>query len=129
MLGAIVDLRVHLLVLCLLASCVLWSGLVKEDARPTIFSALMDPREGFSKGAVDNLEDEAYTIITAAADTTGNAMTTMTRWVVENPDIYHKLHSELCEAFPDSAAELNYAALEKLPYLVSSPVFLWMHCG
>jgi cytochrome P450 len=105
------------------------AGLVKEDARPTIFSALMDPQEGFSKGAVDNLEDEAYTVITAAADTTGNAMTTMTRCVVENPDIYHKLHAELCEAFPDSTAELNYAALEKLPYLVSPPVLLLMHCG
>lgn len=97
------------------------AGLVKDDARPTIFSALMDPQEGFSKGAVDNLEDEAYTVITAAADTTGNAMTTMTRCVVENPTIYRRLHAELCEAFPDPNTDLTYAALEKLPYLVRLP--------
>jgi cytochrome P450 len=94
------------------------AGMVKDDSRPTIFSALMDPQEGFSKGAVDNLEDEAYTVITAAADTTGNAMTTITRYVVENPAIYRRLHTELCDAFPDPCAEPSYAALEKLPYLV-----------
>ncbi|CBX95728.1 hypothetical protein IAQ61_004561 [Plenodomus lingam] len=93
------------------------AGLIRDDDRPTIFSALMDPKEGFSKGAVDNLEDEAYTVITAAADTTGNAMTTMVRCVVENSNIYRRLHAELCEAFPDPESELTYAALERLPYL------------
>ena len=81
----------------------------------------MDPQEGFSKDAVDNLEDEAYTVITAAADTTSNAMTTMTRCVVESPTIYRRLHAGLCEAFPDPNTELTYAALEKLPYLVRPP--------
>lgn len=93
------------------------NGLDKDDARPTNFSALVDPEKSFSKELVDNLEDEAYLIITAAADTTGNAMTTITRYVVENPDIYRKLHAELCDAFPDRDADLEYVALERLPYL------------
>lgn len=98
------------------------AGLNKEESRPTIFSALADPEKSFSKELVDNLEDEAYTIITAAADTTGNAMTTIIRCVVENPYIYRKLHAELREAFPDKDEDLEFSALEKLPYLVRPTV-------
>lgn len=94
---------------------------IDPDARPTIFSALMaTAEEKRAKISVDNLEDEAYTVLSAAADTTGNAMTTITRHVVSNPKIYRKLHAELKSAFPDETGQLAFPALEKLPYLVSS---------
>lgn len=64
------------------------------------------------------MNDEAYIILEAAADTTGNAMTIGTYNVVVNPDIYKKLTAELREQFPGPDAELGFAVLEKLPYLV-----------
>ncbi|KAI1810301.1 cytochrome P450 monooxygenase-like protein [Poronia punctata] len=90
---------------------------INPDARPNIFSALMDPGKGFSKAVADHLEDEAYLVITAAADTTGNAMTYIARQVVENPHIYHRLHAELKHYFPDEQATLEYPSLQRLPYL------------
>ena len=86
--------------------------------RPTIISALMTPSTRHSKSTVDNLEDEAYTVITAAADTTGNAMTTIVRSVVTDSKIYEKLHAELRAAFPEESAPLHYKELENLSYLV-----------
>lgn len=74
---------------------------------------------------VDDLTDEAYIIIAAAADTTGNAMTIATYNVVRNPTIYSRLSTELKESFPDPDADMDFVALEKLPYLVSdAPLFI-----
>ena len=91
----------------------------EENQRPTIFSALMTSSDQRNKARVDNLEDEAYTVITAAADTTGNAMTTIVRCVVKDSAIYQTLHAELEDTFPDESVSLKYKDLEKLPYLVS----------
>ena len=92
----------------------------EENQRPTIFSALMTSADRPHKAKVDNLEDEAYTVITAAADTTGNAMTTIVRCVVTDSAIYQKLHAELKDAFPEESVPLRYKDLESLSYLVSS---------
>ena len=92
----------------------------EENPRPTIFSALMTSSDQRNEARVDNLEDEAYTVITAAADTTGNAMTTIVRCVVTDSAIYRKLHAELEDSFPEESVPLKYKDLEKLPYLVGS---------
>jgi cytochrome P450 len=68
---------------------------------------------------VDELKDEAYIIVAAAADTTGNALTIAAYNVVLNQEIYQTLTTELEEAFPDSAADLDFVTLQQLPYLVS----------
>lgn len=89
------------------------------NARATIFSALINSAEQEpGKTYIDNVLDEAYTVLSAAADTTGNAMTTMVRHVVSDQKIYRKLHEELKAAFPDENDELDFRSLEKLPYLV-----------
>lgn len=69
----------------------------------------------------DQIKDEAYSVLVAAADTTGNAMTVAAYNVVKNPDIYRTLVAELKAAFPNEADTLEYLKLEKLPYLVSAP--------
>ena len=71
---------------------------------------------------MDDIKDEAYSILAAAADTTGNGMTVAAYNVVNNPDIYKKLRQELKTVFPDPDVVLSFVALEKLPYLVSCPV-------
>ena len=45
--------------------------------------------------------------------------------VVNNPKIYKRLYEELEAAFPNADDTLDYATLEKLPYLVcSAPLLL-----
>jgi cytochrome P450 len=93
----------------------------EKPTRLTIFNQLLDPdvAEGHVVPSVDDLKDEAFSIVTAAADTTGNAMTIAAYNVISNESIYHKLVTELRQAFPDPSATLAFTALERLPYLVS----------
>jgi cytochrome P450 len=88
--------------------------------RPTIFSELLDPEKqsGFPVPPLDELKDEVYGVLAAAADTTGNAMTVAAYKVLSNPQIYQTLRKELLDAFPEPDARLEFTKLEKLPYLV-----------
>jgi len=96
----------------------------EKPTRLTIFNQLLDPKvaEGHVVPSVDDLKDEAFSIVTVAADTTGNAMTIAAYNVISNETIYHKLATELREAFPDPSTTLQFGALERLPYLVRPPV-------
>lgn len=98
------------------------TGRVKGISRKTIFHSLLTPNleEGYVVPSVDDIKDEAYTILAAASDTTGNGMATAAYHVVNNPAIYKKLTAELKSVFPDPKAKLDFVKLEKLPYLVSS---------
>jgi cytochrome P450 len=94
-----------------------------SESRPSIFQALLSPNEkdeGYVVPTVDQLKDEAYSILAAAADTTGNGMTVAAYSVVNNPVIYERLTKELESEFPNADAKLNFVSLEKLPYLASS---------
>jgi hypothetical protein len=98
-----------------------------SESRPSIFKALLSPDEkanGYVVPTVDQLKDEAFSILGAAADTTGNAMTVAAYNVVNDPAIYERLTKELEAEFPDAEARLDFVSLEKLPYLVS---FLWLN--
>ncbi len=89
--------------------------------RSSIFEALLTPADGYVVPTPDQIKDEAYSVLVAAADTTGNAMTVAAYNIVKNPDIYRTLVAELKDAFPNAADSLEYIKLEKLPYLVSTP--------
>lgn len=58
-------------------------------------------------------------VLAAASDTTGNAMTVSAYHTVSNPEIFSTLKKELAKAFPDPNKDLSFVELEKLPYLVS----------
>jgi cytochrome P450 len=92
----------------------------EKSTRPTIFKQLLDPSatEGHVVPDVDQLMDDAFIIIAAAADTTGNAMTTATYNVLSNHVMHEKLKEKLKMTFPDENAELDFVTLEKLPYPV-----------
>lgn len=96
------------------------AGQDKSKSRTTMFYHLLNPdaTKGHVTPSVDELKDEAYIIIAAAADTTGNAMTIASYNIISNEAIYRKLASELREAFPDPHASLDFVLLERLPYLV-----------
>jgi hypothetical protein len=93
-----------------------------SDERPSIFQALLSLNEkdpDYIVPTVDDLKDEACSMLAAAADTTGNAMTVSVYKVVTNPEIYAKVRQELEAAFPDPNATLDFVKLEPLLYLVS----------
>ncbi|ELR03254.1 hypothetical protein VC83_02379 [Pseudogymnoascus destructans] len=97
------------------------AGQDKSKSRTTMFYHLLNPdaAEGHVTPSVDELKDEAYIIIAAAADTTGNAMTIASYNIISNEAIYRKLASELREAFPDPHASLDFVLLERLPCLTA----------
>lgn len=67
---------------------------------------------------MEDLTDEMFTILTAAAETTGHAMTMITYYTLSNPAVYQTLVSELQTAFFHKT-NLEYAMLEKLPFLTA----------
>lgn len=86
----------------------------------------MDPKatEGHIVPSVDDLTDEAFIILSAAQDTTGNVMTVALYETILNDEIYTRVVEELKQAFPDPNVKLDFLTLEKLPYLVS-----FSNCG
>jgi cytochrome P450 len=93
-----------------------------KPKRRSVFHELLDPVDVDGETAapppsIERLAGEALSFCTAAADTTGNAMEMAAYHVVSNSDIYDTLRKELVTAFPDPTASLDYATLEKLPYL------------
>ncbi|KAK4544900.1 hypothetical protein LTR36_003804 [Oleoguttula mirabilis] len=92
----------------------------KSLGRQNIFTTLLDEEnkpDAYQIPTTWQLKDEAYSVLVAAADTTGNAMTVAAFNVLNNGDIYRKLVAELEAAFPDLNADLPFVELEKLPYL------------
>ncbi|KAK2836963.1 hypothetical protein FQN49_006545 [Arthroderma sp. PD_2] len=89
----------------------------EKPERPTIFHQFLNPE--FMKGhipTVEQLKDEAYIVVAAAADTTGNAMTVALYHTVSSPKIYATVTAELRDAFPDPDEDINLVTLERLPY-------------
>lgn len=99
--------------------------------RVTIFSHLMDPEatKGHVVPSVQDLRDEAFIILSAAQDTTGNVMTVALYETISNPEIYARIVRELEQAFPDPTATLDFLTLEKLPYLVRITRRTWRVCS
>ncbi|KAI9815380.1 MAG: hypothetical protein M1832_005519 [Thelocarpon impressellum] len=97
------------------------AGYEKPPARTTIFHQLLNPKatEGHIVPSVDDMKDESFVMLSAAADTTGNAMTVAAYHVIRNEAMYRRLTAELKDAFPDPSARLDLTTLEKLPYLTA----------
>src|SRR6266536_3186761 len=84
------------------------SGKIDPDARLTIFQRLLTPGivDGYVVPTVEQIKDESYSVLGAAADTTGNCMTVACFNICSQPDIYKKLTDELRAAFPDDSERL-----------------------
>lgn len=91
-----------------------------ECDRPTTFTTLLnqEKEEGHIALSTQALTDEAFSLMFAASDTTGNAMTVATFNVLRQPNVYTKLKAELETRFPDADQLLPLEQLENLPYLV-----------
>lgn len=90
----------------------------QSAARKTIFHDLLTEDKDWVVPPDKQLEDEAFAMLGAAADTTGHAMNYAAIEVLSDPVKYKRLRAELNKAFPDPTTKLDYVTLEKLPYLV-----------
>lgn len=92
----------------------------KPPTRVTIFHQLLDPNatEGHVVPSVDDLKYEAFSLVAGTSDTTGNALTIAAYHILSNDAIYRMLKTELNRTFPGDSPTLDFATLEKLPYLV-----------
>jgi cytochrome P450 len=91
---------------------------------PTIFSTLLseeDKLDGYRIPSTMDFKDEAYSVLAAAVDKTGNAMTVAAFNAMRTPQIYQTLAQELAKAFPNSNAELSFIELERFPFLARPP--------
>jgi cytochrome P450 len=91
---------------------------VKPD-RKTIFHTLLDAdaEDGRKVRSTQNLADEAMSITSAAADSTGNAISYAVYSVMTTPGVKERVTEELKRSFPDPCSRLDLVSLEKLPYL------------
>ena len=92
---------------------------VSSDNVPTMFDIALNPdaRKGRPTLTVDQLSADTLTLLLAGTDTTSLTLTIATYSVLRDPNILRKLQAELREAMPRKDTQLEYAELEKLPYL------------
>ena len=72
-----------------------------------------------------SLLDEAFILLGAGADSTGVTLMTTAYYILQNPSVRERLEAELREAWPVLDETPRYEVLEKLPYLVRSPLLAW----
>ncbi|KAK0466636.1 cytochrome P450 [Armillaria novae-zelandiae] len=92
-----------------------------DGMHETIYHSMLSP-EKFKSGEIPSkksLSDEAQNLLFAGTDTTGNTMTIGFFHIMQNPDIYSKLMSELLEVWPSKESSVSFEVLEKLPYLTA----------
>ena len=105
-------------------------SLLTKAPHPIIYHSLLNFRPGGKSTSaeivteapslsVDDLQEEAFVLIFAGADTTSNSITTAIVNAIENRKVYKTLKAEVLEAWPVLDAKPSFEAIEKLPYLVS----------
>jgi cytochrome P450 len=92
-----------------------------EAKTPTIFREILNSDLPPEEKSVDRLWHDAQIFNLAGSETTGWALSVITFYVLENPDILHRLKEELRAIVEDGDVEnTSTTELEKLPFLVSS---------
>ena len=70
---------------------------------------------------VDEMAADAFALLTAGTDTSAYAMVTVIWHLLNNPQMVQRLKAELRRVMPGREDTVDWAELEKLPYLVSKP--------
>ena len=88
---------------------------------PTIFDTALNPdrEKGYIKPTIDELSADGLLLLQAGTDTTAHVLTMAAYNVLREPKILRKLQAELRQAMPTKNSWVEYAELEKLPYLRS----------
>lgn len=87
----------------------------------TVFDINLDPNleKGQFTPTVDEMVADAFGLLMAGTDTTAFAVVVITWALLNNPQMMQRLKAELRAVMPGREDTLDWARLEKLPYLVS----------
>jgi len=83
----------------------------------TIFHELLESDLPEEEKSLERLWQEGQVVVGAGADTTANALTTMTYHILANPHVLTNLRNELKTAMPDPTVPATLNVVEHLPYL------------
>lgn len=80
---------------------------------------MLNPKleQGQYTPTLQELTGDALLLLLAGTDSTAHTLVTATYGVLTNPEMLRKLKIELKDAIPDRDSLVEWAALEKLPYL------------
>jgi cytochrome P450 len=85
--------------------------------RRTIFHDYVDAKLPPSVKTAQGFADDADIFISAGYETSGHTLATATFHILDNPNIYDNLISDLCTHWSDPAVILSWKELESIPYL------------
>ncbi|KAI9708134.1 MAG: hypothetical protein M1812_008121 [Candelaria pacifica] len=91
-----------------------------EKSVPSVFNEMFHADVPNEEKTVDRLTEEGILFVVAGNETTGNALSIMTFYILSNPTILQNLRKELIQIMPDPKTLATWQELEKLPYLVSN---------
>lgn len=86
-------------------------------SHPTIIGAILDSELSAKEKSNDRIVHEAFALTGAGTETTSWALTVMTYFLLQNPDMLSRLTEELTKAVDDPRNLPPWTQLEKLPYL------------
>ncbi|KAH6662383.1 cytochrome P450 [Halenospora varia] len=89
----------------------------KDKQSPTIIHALLDSNLPPAEKSLQRLSHEVQLIVGAGADTTANALVTITFHILDNPPVMETLVAELEQAMSNPRHPADLTILEQLPHL------------
>ena len=89
-----------------------------KKSTPSVFREMFQADVPNDEKTVDRLTDEGVLFVVAGNETTGNALSIITYFILSNPKVLAKLKKELVDFIPDSRTVARWQTLEKFPYLV-----------
>lgn len=95
-------------------------GPYKQDERPSLFDALIDPSLPASERTVGRLSQEAMIVLGAGTETTANTLSIGSYHLIKNRSVLLKLREEVTQLMPTPSSHATWVQLEQLPYLVGS---------
>ncbi|KAH7392446.1 cytochrome P450 [Phaeosphaeria sp. MPI-PUGE-AT-0046c] len=90
--------------------------LKSNDAKKTVFQEILSSKLPSSDKTQKRLEEEAQIVVGGGVETTAFALSIAAFHIINNPQIYERLHADLVAAFPNRAV-LELYPLENMPYL------------
>jgi cytochrome P450 len=91
----------------------------KTADHPTIFHELLNSDLGPEEKTLPRISEEGQTVVGAGTITTAHFLKTTSFHLLANPEILHKLKTELSSAIPNPGIPVQLQQLEKLPYLTA----------
>lgn len=95
-----------------------------KSSKETMFTSLANPTLPPEERTLARLEDEGFVVLAAGTETTAYALSVTLFHLLDNPEILSKLYDEVKTVMPETSTRPPLSALENLPLLVSTSLYL-----